>query len=647
MFEFIKVGAAVPLLKVADCIYNKKEILKLINEAEQKKVKIIVFPELCITSYTCGDLFMQSSLLKAAEKALEEIADKTTSMDMFIVLSMPVLADNQCFNCSIALHKGKILGIVPKTYLPNYSEFYEERWFSSSTDLISKEVTLCNQRVPIGSDLLFHADNMPNLTIGIEICEDLWAPIPPSSYQSIFGATVILNPSASNELAAKYEYRTDLVSQQSSRCISAYVYSSAGFGESTQDVVFSGHSLICENGTLLKESKRFQKQNQLITADIDLELLTNDRKKTSSYMECFKESASIHSYRSISFTMTEETFTTLERKINPKPFVPANNHFLKERCQDIFHIQVTGLAKRVLHTNVKSLVIGISGGLDSTLALLVAVKACDYIGYDRNRIIGVTMPGFGTTDRTYFNAVNLMKVLNITTKEISIRDSTLLHFKDIGHAPSVHTVTYENAQARERTQILMDIANMESGMVVGTGDLSELALGWATYNGDHMSMYGVNSGIPKTLVRVLVNWAAEHGELGKQANDILLDVLDTPVSPELLPPDKDGNINQKTEDIVGPYELHDFFLYYVVRFGFEPAKILFLAEKAFDTIYTRETILKWLKNFYQRFFTQQFKRSCLPDGPKVGTVSLSPRGDWKMPSDASSHIWLEAIEKLQ
>lgn len=647
MFEFIKVGAAVPLLKVADCIYNKKEILKLINEAEQKKVKIIVFPELCITSYTCGDLFMQSSLLKAAEKSLEEIADKTTSMDMFIVLSMPVLADNQCFNCSIALHKGKILGIVPKTYLPNYSEFYEERWFSSSTDLISKEVTLCNQRVPIGSDLLFHADNMPNLTIGIEICEDLWAPIPPSSYQSIFGATVILNPSASNELAAKYEYRTDLVSQQSSRCISAYVYSSAGFGESTQDVVFSGHSLICENGTLLKESKRFQKQNQLITADIDLELLTNDRKKTSSYMECFKESASIHSYRSISFTMTEETFTTLERKINPKPFVPANNHFLKERCQDIFHIQVTGLAKRVLHTNVKSLVIGISGGLDSTLALLVAVKACDYIGYDRNRIIGVTMPGFGTTDRTYFNAVNLMKVLNITTKEISIRDSTLLHFKDIGHAPSVHTVTYENAQARERTQILMDIANMESGMVVGTGDLSELALGWATYNGDHMSMYGVNSGIPKTLVRVLVNWAAEHGELGKQANDILLDVLDTPVSPELLPPDKDGNINQKTEDIVGPYELHDFFLYYVVRFGFEPAKILFLAEKAFDTIYTRETILKWLKNFYQRFFTQQFKRSCLPDGPKVGTVSLSPRGDWKMPSDASSHIWLEAIEKLQ
>ncbi|MEA5085278.1 MAG: NAD(+) synthase [Lachnospiraceae bacterium] len=644
MYGLVRVAAAVPKLAVADTPYNTEEIIQLIYEASNKDVKVLVFPELCISAYTCSDLFFQSPLLTACLASLSHIIEKTQSVDMIIGVSLPIECDNQTFNCTALLHKGKILGIVPKTYLPNYSEFYEERWFSSSTDLISKEITLCGQTVPIGSDLIFTAQNIPNLSIGVEICEDLWAPIPPSSYLAMGGATVILNPSASNELATKHEYRRSLVSHQSANTISAYVYSSAGFGESTQDVVFSGHSMICENGAIFKESKRFSKEHQLIVADVDLEQLGNDRKKNTSFM-AHKKSIGL-TFRRIYFDIEKTEITTLERTIIPKPFVPKDDQKLNQRCSDIFNIQLSGLAKRFIHTQSKALVIGISGGLDSTLALLVATKACDYVGVSRKSIIGVTMPGFGTTDRTYNNAINLMKALGITTKEISIRDASLQHFRDIDHDINIHDVTYENTQARERTQILMDLANKENGLVVGTGDLSELALGWATYNGDHMSMYGVNSGVPKTLVRVLVSYVATSGSLDEASNAILLDVLDTPVSPELLPPDENGEIKQKTEDIVGPYELHDFFLYYVVRFGFSPAKIMYFAENAFADIYPREFILKWLKNFYRRFFNQQFKRSCLPDGPKVGTINLSPRGDWRMPSDAVSKVWLDEVEKL-
>ena len=646
MHSFIRTASAVPKLKVADCIYNTDEILKLIDEAHKKEVKILVFPELSITSYTCGDLFLQSTLIEYAEKCLEKIVYFSANIDMFISVGLPVVCDNQTFNCMVAICKGKILGVVPKTSIPNYSEFYEKRWFSSADDLVSKEISLCNQIVPIGSDLLFFSFYIKNLTIGIEVCEDLWGPIPPSSYLSIFGATVIINGSASNELATKNEYRRSLVSQQSSRCICGYVYTSAGIGESTQDTVFSGHSMIFENGRLLSQSKRFSKDSSLTIADIDLELLANDRKKNTSFMGSLRKTCDSMSFRTVKFNMEENSLSDFYREVKPAPFVPDNNHMLNDRCEDIFNIQVTGLSKRVTHTNSKSLVVGISGGLDSTLALLVAVKACDYLGIDRKTVNGITMPGFGTTDRTYNNALNLMKALGITMKEISIKEASIQHFKDIGHDINIHDVTYENTQARERTQILMDYANKEYGMVIGTGDLSELALGWATYNGDHMSMYGVNGGVPKTLVRVLVKWVAENENLGDGASEILFDILDTPVSPELLPPDENGNINQKTEQIVGPYELHDFFLYYVVRFGFSPEKILFLSEKAFDGKYDRETLIQWLKNFYRRFFTQQFKRSCLPDGPKVGTINLSPRGDWRMPSDAVGRIWLDEVDKL-
>ncbi len=646
MYGFIRTAAAVPKLKVADCIYNTDEILNIIEEAYKKDVKILAFPELSITSYTCADLFAQTTLIEYAEKSLERIAEFSKDKDMFITVGLPVCCDNQTFNCIAAISKGKILGLIPKTCLPNYSEFYEERWFASSADIISDEVTICGQTVPIGADILFTAENIKNLTIGIEVCEDLWSPIPPSSYQSIFGATIIINGSASNELATKHEYRRNLVSQQSSRCICGYIYSSAGTGESTQDTVFSGHSMICENGNMLSESKRFLKEGSIIISDIDIELLANDRKKNTSFMTQLRKNEGPVFFRTVKFTLDENSIDDFYRTVKTAPFVPDNNIMLNERCEDIFNIQVTGLSKRITHTNSKALVVGISGGLDSTLALLVAVKACDYIGLDRKCVHGITMPGFGTTDRTYNNALNLMKSLGITLKEISIKDAAIQHFKDIGHDINIHDVTYENTQARERTQILMDYANKEYGMVIGTGDLSELALGWATYNGDHMSMYGVNGGIPKTLVRVLVKWVAENETLGEGAAEILFDVLDTPVSPELLPPDKDGNINQKTEEIVGPYELHDFFLYYVVRFGFTPAKILFLAEKAFNGKYTRETLIKWIKNFYRRFFAQQFKRSCLPDGPKVGTINLSPRGDWRMPSDAVGRIWLDEAEKL-
>ncbi len=646
MFNYVKVAVAIPKLKVADCIYNKQEMISIISKAAEKKVKILTFPELSVTAYTCGDLFFQSPLLASAEKALAEIAAETKELDMLILIGVPVLADNQTFNCAALLHKGKILGLVPKTLLPNYSEFYEERWFASADDLIQEEITYAGQVVPIGGDLIFAAEKFPNLKVGVEICEDLWGPIPPSSYLSLYGATLILNPSASNELAAKPGYRHQLVAQQSSRCLCAYAYASAGIGESTQDTVFSGHSLIYENGVLLGESESFSRENQLIYADVDLELLASERRKHTTYMSHLSRAHAQKFYREIKFSMAEDELDEFKRPITAKPFTPADDASLSKRCHDIFMIQTTGLARRMEHTNAKTLVIGISGGLDSTLALLVCVKACDFLNIPRDHVLGITMPGFGTTDRTYQNAVQLMKSLGISTREISIRAASLQHFQDIGHDASVHDITYENTQARERTQILMDISNQTGGIVVGTGDLSELALGWATYNGDHMSMYGVNAGIPKTLVRVLVNWVASTGELDQKASDILLDILDTPVSPELLPPDENGNINQKTEDLVGPYELHDFFLYQIIRFGFSPAKVLFLAEQAFGDAYSKETLLKWLKNFYRRFFMQQFKRSCLPDGPKVGALCLSPRSDWRMPTDASSRIWMEEVEKL-
>lgn len=642
MYGFFRAGAAVPKLKVADCNYNKVQIMELINEAEKNKVKAIVFPELCLSAYTCADLFLQRTLINECEKVLSEIAEETKDKDIFIILGLPVEADSTTFNCAAVLHKGKILGAVPKTYIPNYGEFYEKRWFSSSNAVLSSEIMLCGQKVPFGANMLFRDFKRPEITFAIEICEDLWSPIPPSSYYAVKGATVIFNLSASNELAAKNEYRRSLVSGQSASAICGYVYSSSGVGESTQDLVFSGHSLICENGSLLKENKRFSMENQLIYADLDIERLYNDRKKNTSFGELMAKPENFV-YIDIE---TGEWKEELCRFVNRMPFVPKNDGMLFERCDDIFNIQVAGLAKRIEHTNAKALVIGISGGLDSTLALLVAVKACDRLGLDRKTVLGITMPGFGTTDRTYNNALSLMETLGVSVKEISIKEASILHFNDIGHDIKTHDVTYENTQARERTQILMDLANKHNGMVIGTGDLSELALGWATYNGDHMSMYGVNSGVPKTLVRVLVKHVAENGNIDESSKAILEDILDTPVSPELLPPTDDGEIKQITEDIVGPYELHDFFLYYVVRFGFEPKKILFLAEKAFKDDYDRNTILKWLKNFYRRFFSQQFKRSCLPDGPKVGTINLSPRGDWRMPSDAVSRIWLKELEEI-
>ena len=642
MYGFFRAGAAVPKLKVADCNYNKVQIMELINEAEKNKVKAIVFPELCLSAYTCADLFLQRTLINECEKVLSEIAEETKDKDIFIILGLPVEADSTTFNCAAVLHKGKILGAVPKTYIPNYGEFYEKRWFSSSNAVLSSEIMLCGQKVPFGANMLFRDFKRPEITFAIEICEDLWSPIPPSSYYAVKGATVIFNLSASNELAAKNEYRRSLVSGQSASAICGYVYSSSGVGESTQDLVFSGHSLICENGSLLKENKRFSMENQLIYADLDIERLYNDRKKNTSFGELMAKPENFV-YIDIE---TGEWKEELCRFVNRMPFVPRNDGMLFERCDDIFNIQVAGLAKRIEHTNAKALVIGISGGLDSTLALLVAVKACDRLGLDRNTVLGITMPGFGTTDRTYNNALSLMEALGVSVKEISIKEASILHFNDIGHDIKTHDVTYENTQARERTQILMDLANKHNGMVIGTGDLSELALGWATYNGDHMSMYGVNSGVPKTLVRVLVKHVAENGKIDESSKAILEDILDTPVSPELLPPTAEGEIKQITEDIVGPYELHDFFLYYVVRFGFEPKKILFLAEKAFKDDYDRDTILKWLKNFYRRFFSQQFKRSCLPDGPKVGTINLSPRGDWRMPSDAASRIWLKELEEI-
>ena len=628
--DFIKVAAACPMTRVADIDYNLENILICLDEAYKNGAKSIVFPELAITSYTCSDLFMQYSLLEKANLAIEKLIKKSAGLDMLIAIGAPLSFKNVLFNCAYIIFDGKLLGIVPKSYIPNYSEFYEKRWFSEGLGIVDEKVDFAFQKdVPFGTNLIFTSGRY---SFGFEICEDLWVTIPPSSYLSLLGANIIGNLSASNELVSKKDYREALISNQSARCMSAYIYSSAGVHESTTDLLFSGHMLIAENGTMLKENERFQRNNEVIYSCIDVFRLNSERLKNIS----FRDASRIVPFEAevINFNYMNTTIDNFDRFIDKHPFVPSNAKLREERCKEIFSIQAAALAKRMEHTNLKKAVIGISGGLDSTLALLVVVKTFELLGLDNKNIVTITMPGFGTTDRTYNNALTLCKELGCDLREINIVKAALQHFEDIGHDKDIHDVTYENVQARERTQILMDLANKEGGLLIGTGDLSELALGWCTYNGDHMSMYSVNPSIPKTLVRYLVRYVAEK-ESSTEVSDTLLDILDTPVSPELLPKSDKGEITQKTEDIVGPYELHDFFLYHFIKNGSSKERIQLLAEQAFKDDYSKEEIAKWLDKFIYRFFTQQFKRSALPDGPKVGSISLSPRGDWRMPSDAS------------
>ncbi len=639
-YGFVKVAAAVPLVQVADCFYNIEKIEGLMRQASEKGVQIIAFPELSVTGYTCLDLFAQQTLLNGAEAALLQLVSNTADLDILTIVGVPLRTENRLINAAVVFQKGAIRGVVPKTYLPNYKEFQEQRWFTSATELRESTISIGKEEYPMGSHLLFRSGR---LTAGIEICEDLWVPVPPSSLLTMEGANIIFNLSASNELIGKHAYLRSLICQQSARCMAGYVYASSGFGESSTDLVFAGNGIIAENGNLLAESPRFTMEEQLVISEIDIETLQNDRQVNTSFMYGTsglpKEKAQV-----VDFQVRIPDGFSLTRPVDPHPFTPSGEA-LKERCEEIFHIQVAGLAKRLVHAHAQTAVVGISGGLDSTLALLVTVMTFDALKMPRGQIIGITMPGFGTTDRTYTNACDLIRSLGVTLKEIPIKEACLQHFRDIDHDPSVHDVTYENSQARERTQLLMDVANQKNGLVIGTGDLSELALGWATYNGDHMSMYGVNGSIPKTLVKYLVEWVANH-KVDDASRLTLLDIVDTPISPELIPADENGNIKQKTEDLVGPYELHDFFLYHFLRFGSYPSKIYFLAQKAFAGIYDNATVKKWLYTFCRRFFQQQFKRSCLPDGPKVGSVSLSPRGDWRMPSDAVSRLWLEEIERI-
>lgn len=639
-YGFVKVAAAVPLVQVADCFYNIEKIEGLMRQASEKGVQIIAFPELSVTGYTCLDLFAQQTLLDGAEEALLQLVSNTADLDILTIVGVPLRTENRLINAAVVFQKGAIRGVVPKTYLPNYKEFQEQRWFTSATELRESTISIGEEEYPMGSHLLFRSGR---LTAGIEICEDLWVPVPPSSLLAMEGANIIFNLSASNELIGKHAYLRSLICQQSARCMAGYVYASSGFGESSTDLVFAGNGIIAENGNLLAESPRFTMEEQLVISEIDIETLQNDRQVNTSFMYGTsglpKEKAQV-----VDFQVRIPDGFSLTRPVDPHPFTPSGEA-LKERCEEIFHIQVAGLAKRLVHAHAQTAVVGISGGLDSTLALLVTVMTFDVLKMPRGQIIGITMPGFGTTDRTYTNACDLIRSLGVTLKEIPIKEACLQHFRDIDHDPSVHDVTYENSQARERTQLLMDVANQKNGLVIGTGDLSELALGWATYNGDHMSMYGVNDSIPKTLVKYLVEWVANH-KVDDASRLTLLDIVDTPISPELIPADENGNIKQKTEDLVGPYELHDFFLYHFLRFGSHPSKIYFLAQKAFAGIYDNATVKKWLYTFFRRFFQQQFKRSCLPDGPKVGSVSLSPRGDWRMPSDAVSRLWLEEIERI-
>lgn len=627
---FIKVAAATPKIKVADPAYNTEEILKIIDETEKKGASILVFSELTISGYTCGDLFLQQPLLTECKNQLLRITKATKDKDMLVVVGCPLVVNNKLYNCAVVIAHGHILGIVPKTHLPNYSEFYEVRHFTSGEGL-DESITIGDEEyITVCTNQLFRCDEIPELVIACEVCEDLWVPLPPSTYHAMAGATVICNPSASVETTTKESYRRSLVSNQSARLLAAYVYADAGEGESTQDVVYSGHHIICENGSVLAEAKRFT--NEIIYADIDIQKLAAERRKMTTFPAADRDD-----YVDIRFSLKVKE-NKITRTFPKAPFVPDNQDERDKRCDEILSLQSMGLKKRLEHTNCKHAVVGISGGLDSTLAVLVTARAFDLLDIPRENLICVTMPCFGTTDRTYQNAVSLIKELGATLKEVRIEKAVRQHFADIGHDENNHDVTYENSQARERTQILMDMANQYNGMVIGTGDMSELALGWATYNGDHMSMYAVNCSVPKTLVRYLVLYYAETTE-NKKLSEVLMDVLDTPVSPELLPP-VDGVISQKTEDLVGPYELHDFFLYYMLRFGFPKAKLYRMAKLTFDGVYDDETIKKWLDKFYWRFFSQQFKRSCLPDGPKVGSVAVSPRGDLRMPSDASPTAWL-------
>ena len=634
---FVKVAAATPNVRVADVDYNKQEICKAIDEAVSNGAKLVVLPELCVTGYTCGDLFAQDVLLKKAEEALQEIITHTEGHDALMIVGLPYAVHGKLYNVAAVFSHGELLGLVPKTFLPNSGEAYEMRQFCPAPK--KAEWLLINrEEIPFGPKLLFSCVDMPNLVVAAEICEDVWAPNPPSVEAALAGATVIVNCSASAEAVGKDSYRGDLIRGQSARIIAGYVYANAGEGESTTDVVYGGHNIIAENGVILKESARFV--NEIVYSEIDVDRIVSERRKNTSFQPLDNNMEMM----GIPFSLVVED-TQLTRKVEAMPFVPSDTTDRENRCEEILTIQALGLKKRMQHANCKSAVVGISGGLDSTLALLVTAKAFDMLGLERRNIESVTMPCFGTTDRTYQNACTLTKKLGATLKEVVIKDAVRTHFRDIGHSEDVHDVTYENSQARERTQVLMDIANMTGGMVIGTGDMSELALGWATYNGDHMSMYGVNGSIPKTLVRHLVRYYAETCE-DKELAGVLFDILDTPVSPELLPP-KDGEIAQKTEDLVGPYELHDFYLYYILRFGYTPSKIYRLAKHAFAGTYDDATILKWLKKFYWRFFSQQFKRSCLPDGPKVGSVDVSPRGGLRMPSDACATVWVQELEELE
>ena len=631
---FIKVAAATPDIRVADVDYNKGQIIKQMDEAAEAGAKIIVFPELCITGYTCSDLFLQDILLNSAKKALVEIAEHTKNLDALVFVGAPIAAGGELYNVAAALNHGNILGFTTKSFLPNYGEFYEMRQFRPGPKKAEK-ILFGGKEIPFGPQLLFVENQMANLIVSAEICEDVWSPVPPSIEAAREGATVIVNCSASDETIGKASYREALISGQSARLISGYIYANAGEGESTTDLVFGGHNLIAENGTILAEAKRFS--NGIIYTEFDVQKIANERRKNTTFTETQE-----HVLPRIPFGL-EQTETILTRTFPSRPFVPRDDQERAKRCEEILTIQAMGLKKRLAHTHAKSAVVGISGGLDSTLALLVTAKAFDALGLERSGITAVTMPCFGTTDRTYQNACKMSLKVGATLREVRIGDAVMQHFKDIGHDPQDHSVTYENSQARERTQVLMDIANQTGGLVIGTGDMSELALGWATYNGDHMSMYGVNASVPKTLVRHLVHYYADTCE-DSSLKEVLYDVLDTPVSPELLPP-KDGEIAQKTEDLVGPYELHDFFLYYFLRMGYEPGKIYRIAKLSFAGEYDDETIYKWLRTFCWRFFSQQFKRSCLPDGPKVGTVALSPRGDWRMPSDACVALWIQNLEK--
>lgn len=642
MEGIMRVAAAVPKLRLCNVAENAAAMAEQLHVAADRKASLAAFPELSLTGYTCGDLFFQKSLLQATEAGLQQMLEACPE-GVTAVVGAPVQADGVLYNCAVVLTKGKLLGVVPKLFLPNYNEFYEKRWFASGFQLQAEHVTLCGQQVPMGRELLF--ESADGVRFGVELCEDLWTALPPSTFLSLHGMELIVNLSASNELIAKREYRQELVRQQSARCLCAYLYVSAGVGESTSDLVFSGHSMVAQCGGMVKENADYLAENYVLTADLDLDRIRGDRREQTSFADAQAHYGTLEPVRRVSCpAMMLAESEPVELHVAKHPFIPADKASRQTRCAQIFDMQATALARRLRITGGK-LTVGISGGLDSTLALLAACRAMDMMGLPRTNIIGVTMPCFGTTDHTYQNALSLMTTLGVTQREIPIHEAVRLHFRDIGHNEQDHSVTYENAQARERTQVLMDVANQTGGIVLGTGDLSEIALGWCTYNADHMSMYGVNSGVPKTLVRWVIQTATENPAFAA-SKDVLQSILDTPISPELLPPDEQGNIAQQTEDLVGPYALHDFFLYYAVRFGMRPRKIYELAKLAFADDFDDATILKWLKNFYRRFFTQQFKRNCIPDGVKIGSIALSPRGDWRMPSDAESALWLKECEEL-